>query len=100
MDINLTLSILLAIPLAIAANLFTPWVKKKLDARAEKKAVDNDMLLAADMLLSAYPCTADHSLDREFNDSITHRAVDIQKEVFSVLLQKFLFEEKTVYGQK
>jgi len=56
----------------------------------EKKAVDNDLLLAADMLLSAYPCTADHSLDREFNDSITHEAVKIQKQVLTVCLQKYL----------
>lgn len=44
-------------------------------------ALDKDMILKADMLLSAYPCTADHAIDREFNDSITHEAVKIQAGV-------------------
>ncbi len=37
MDINLWISVLLAIPLAIVANLFTPKVREWIDARAERR---------------------------------------------------------------
>ncbi|NQT25198.1 hypothetical protein HQ585_07580 [candidate division KSB1 bacterium] len=45
-----------------------------------------ELILKADMLLSAYPCTADHAIDREFNDSITHQAVKIQARVLEDLI--------------
>lgn len=52
----------------------TYYVARNLEGRP----ADRELLLKADMLLAAYPCTADHSIDREFNDSITHEAVKIQ----------------------
>ncbi|MFC1584057.1 DUF166 family protein [Fibrobacterota bacterium] len=49
------------------------------------KEVDDDLTFIIDNRLSAYPCTADHAVDREFNDSITHEAVKIQREILAGL---------------
>jgi hypothetical protein len=62
----------------------------------EKRAVNDKLFLKGDMLLSAYPCTADHSLDREFNDSITHEAVKIQRQQLAIQLQKYIKKEKSI----
>lgn len=56
----------------------------------EHKKITEELLYAADLHLSSFPCTSDHSLDTEFNDSITHEAVKIQKHVLKVCLQKHL----------
>ena len=45
------------------------------------KGVEEDLVFIIDMLLSSYPCTAGSDLDREFQDSIIHRAVKIQRVV-------------------
>lgn len=45
------------------------------------KGLDEDLILTIDKLLSSYPCTAGTELDREFQDSIIHRAVQIQRNV-------------------
>jgi len=47
---------------------------------AGRKA-DSSCLAAADMLLSAYPCTAAGTPDRRLGDSLIHRAVDVQHGV-------------------
>jgi len=56
----------------------------------EHKKITEELLYAADLHLSSFPCTSDHSLDPEFNDSITHEAVKIQKQVLAACLQKHL----------
>lgn len=58
----------------VARNLKNTWVGEEL-------------LLRGDLLLSAYPCTAGHSVDREFNDSITHQAVKVQHGMLKELHQ-------------
>jgi hypothetical protein len=45
------------------------------------RSLDDDLVLTVDGLLSSYPCTADSQLDREFQDSIMHRAVKLQRNV-------------------
>jgi hypothetical protein len=45
------------------------------------KKVDGNLVNSIDSLLSAYPCTASTEVDREFDDSIIHRAVQIQREL-------------------
>jgi hypothetical protein len=49
------------------------------------RGIDEDLKFIIDNRLSAYPCTADHAVDREFNDSITHQAVKIQREILESL---------------
>lgn len=51
-----------------------------------------DAALAADSRLGCYPCTACRDVDPEFNDSITHEAVKIQREI----LWPGCFEEKAL----
>ncbi len=41
----------------------------------------DELGLVADKRLSAYPCTADHAVDRDFKDSITHEACKIQRDI-------------------
>ncbi len=45
------------------------------------RTVDKELVYAIDSLLSSYPCTAGREVDREFNDSITHKAVQIQRDI-------------------
>jgi hypothetical protein len=45
------------------------------------RKVDDDIVNIIDSLLSAYPCTASTEVDREFGDSIIHRAVQIQRYI-------------------
>ncbi len=45
------------------------------------RTIDNTLVQTIDSLLSSYPCTAGRSRDREFDDSITHRAVQIQRDI-------------------
>ena len=47
------------------------------------KSLDDDLILVIDKCLSSYPCTAGTELDREFEDSIIHHAVKIQRNVLS-----------------
>ena len=47
------------------------------------RRIDDNLAFIIDKQLSAYPCTADHSVDREFNDSITHQAVKIQSDILT-----------------
>jgi hypothetical protein len=47
--------------------------------------VDNDVTQSLDSFLSAYPCTASTEVDREFGDSIIHRAVQLQRSVLQDL---------------
>jgi hypothetical protein len=49
------------------------------------KRVDESLVNTADSLLSAYPCTAGTEIDRDFGDSIIHRAVQIQRDIFKGL---------------
>jgi hypothetical protein len=49
------------------------------------KRVYDDLEFIIDKALSSYPCTAGRELDREFNDSITHYAVKIQREILDPL---------------
>jgi len=49
------------------------------------KKVNNDLINVIDSLLSAYPCTASTEVDREFGDSIIHRAVQIQRNILEGL---------------
>jgi hypothetical protein len=53
--------------------------------RLEKRRLDEDLTFVIDSALSAYPCTADRAVDREFGDSITHQAVKIQRCVLRTL---------------
>ncbi len=43
-----------------------------------------------DTLLSRYPCTADHSLDKELGDSIMHQAVKAQRVIIKTIKQACL----------
>jgi hypothetical protein len=47
----------------------------------EGRTVDRDLVNGIDALLSAYPCTASTEVDREFGDSIIHRAVQLQRDI-------------------
>jgi len=47
------------------------------------KSLDEDLVLIIDTMLSSYPCTASTEVDREFQDSIIHQAVKIQRNVLS-----------------
>jgi hypothetical protein len=49
------------------------------------RAVDDDLVYTLDALLSSYPCTAGTEVDREFGDSIIHRAVQLQRELLRPL---------------
>jgi hypothetical protein len=49
------------------------------------KRVDRALVNDIDSLLSAYPCTASTEVDREFGDSIIHRAVHVQRDVLKGL---------------
>lgn len=53
--------------------------------RLQGRRLDEDLTFVIDSALSAYPCTADRALDREFGDSITHQAVKIQRCVLQTL---------------
>ncbi len=46
-----------------------------------KRADDPNLHLIIDKQLSGYPCTADHAVDRDFGDSITHEAAKIQRDI-------------------
>lgn len=54
----------------------------------ETEKVNEELLYTADLLLSSYPCTAGHSPDPEFNDSITHQSVKIQRHGIELSLKK------------
>ena len=45
------------------------------------RTTGEDLVHTIDSLLSSYPCTAGREVDREFNDSITHKAVQIQRDI-------------------
>jgi len=45
------------------------------------RKIDKELVYAIDSLLSSYPCTAGREVDREFGDSITHKAVQIQRGI-------------------
>jgi hypothetical protein len=45
------------------------------------KEMNEGLVHIIDALLSAYPCTAGTEVDREFGDSIIHRAVHIQRNI-------------------
>lgn len=47
------------------------------------KSLDEDLVMVIDTMLSSYPCTASTEVDREFQDSIIHQAVKIQRSVLS-----------------
>jgi hypothetical protein len=47
----------------------------------EGRRVDEDLAFVIDSALSAYPCTAGRTVDRDFNDSITHQAVKLQRDL-------------------
>jgi len=49
------------------------------------RKVDGDLVNIIDSLLSAYPCTASTKVDRDFSDSIIHRAVRIQRDILKGL---------------
>lgn len=51
------------------------------------KSVDEDLVFSIDKLLSSYPCTAGSDLDREFQDSIIHQAVKIQRGILRSIEQ-------------
>jgi hypothetical protein len=53
------------------------------------KSVDEDLVFLIDKLLSSYPCTAGTDFDKEFQDSIIHQAVRIQRGVLSSI-EKYL----------
>ncbi|UCB47095.1 MAG: hypothetical protein JSV25_06690 [Spirochaetota bacterium] len=50
-----------------------------------RKRIGDNLEFIIDMALSSYPCTAGRELDREFNDSITHHAVIIQRNILNPL---------------
>jgi hypothetical protein len=45
------------------------------------RSVNRELVNHIDALLSAYPCTASTEVDREFGDSIIHRAVHVQRGI-------------------
>jgi len=47
----------------------------------EGHRIEDDLCLIIDKQLSSYPCTASTELDREFQDSIIHQAVKIQRNI-------------------
>lgn len=47
----------------------------------EGKRVNEDLAHFIDQRLSAFPCTASRAVDREFKDSVTHQAVQIQRGI-------------------
>jgi hypothetical protein len=47
--------------------------------------VNDELVQTIDSLLSAYPCTASTEPDREFGDSIIHRAVQLQRSILKDL---------------
>ena len=49
----------------------------------QDKNVGSNLEFIIDNQLSAFPCTADTAVDREFKDSITHQAVKIQRDVLN-----------------
>jgi hypothetical protein len=49
------------------------------------KRVTRELINHIDTLLSAYPCTASTEVDREFGDSIIHRAVHVQRGILRSL---------------
>ncbi len=49
------------------------------------RCIADDLPNIIDSLLSAYPCTASTEVDREFGDSIIHRAVLIQRDILKGL---------------
>lgn len=51
----------------------------------ERRSIDEDLQFVIDSALSSYPCTAGRDVDREFNDSITHQAVKLQRVVLNPL---------------
>jgi len=51
----------------------------------EGRRVDEDLPFVIDNALSAYPCTAGRTVDRDFNDSITHQAVKLQRDILKPL---------------
>ena len=53
--------------------------------RLEGRSVDEDLAFVIDSALSAYPCTAGRTVDRYFNDSITHQAVKLQRNILNSL---------------
>ena len=56
--------------------------------RLEGRRVDEDLAFVIDSALSAYPCTAGRTVDRDFNDSITHRAVKLQRDVLKPFINQ------------
>jgi hypothetical protein len=51
----------------------------------KSRNADGDLVNIIDSLLSAYPCTASTEVDRDFGDSIIHRAVWIQRDILKVM---------------
>jgi len=47
----------------------------------EGHRIKDDLCLIIDKQLSSYPCTASTEIDREFQDSIIHQAVKIQRNI-------------------
>ena len=47
--------------------------------------LEDDLVQIIDNAISAYPCTASREIDPEFGDSITHRAVKIQRVILKGL---------------
>jgi len=45
------------------------------------KELSRELVFTIDKALSSYPCTAGRELDPQFGDSITHRAVKIQRDI-------------------
>ena len=45
------------------------------------KSLDDNLEYLIDKLLSCYPCTGSTLLDNDFQDSIIHQAVKIQREI-------------------
>jgi hypothetical protein len=49
------------------------------------RRVDSGLVNIIDSLLSAYPCTASTEVDREYGDSLIHRAVQLQRDMLKGL---------------
>ncbi len=56
--------------------------------RLEGLRADDDLVHTLDALLSSYPCTAGREVDREFGDSIIHRAVQLQRDLLQPLSEQ------------
>jgi len=52
----------------------------------EGKSVVENLAFVIDSALSAYPCTAGRTVDKDFNDSITHQAVKLQRIILKPLI--------------